>query len=125
MSPRTVAAAMLALGIACSRGGRGGESASLTVTPETALVTAGGPGVTLHARASGEAEAVTWSVAGPGSLTASRGDTTAYVPPERIAAEAVVVVTARMGGASDTAAITVAPAPGFVLREASVTTAAP
>jgi len=125
MSSRRLVPALvtLALGLACKGFGGKDEPSTLTVTPETATVTAGGPGVEVHAQAGGDVGLIEWTLEGPGSLTTSQGDTTAYVPPERVAAETSVTVTARMYEVKDTCAITVEPSPTFVLRGRAVTRA--
>jgi len=123
MSPRRVVLALvpLALGLACKGLVGKDDPSTLTVTPETATVTAGGPGVELHAQAGGDVGVIDWALEGPGALTASQGDTTAYVPPEHVTTETVVTVTARMYDVKDTCTITVEPSPTFVLHGRAVT----
>ena len=73
-------ACMVALAlVACSDGGGGGPS--LAVQSASATATTGGPAVALHAT-SGGSDTLSWSLAGPGALSATTGATVNYLPPD-------------------------------------------
>lgn len=115
---------VLAAGVllaACSAAGGVQEDSSLDVAPSATSVVAGEGTVTLTATVSGDVNVVSWTLAGPGSISPSQGLTTVYTPPTRVDADAAVTVTARMNELSRAVAITVHPAPpapvvGRVLR---------
>lgn len=101
-----VAAAVAAL-TACGGGG-GGASSSLALSLDQASTAPGGQAVPLHATAG--AVVPTWSLSGPGSLSATSGTDVVYTPPAMTpggeAATAVVTVSA--GGESRQAQISLA-----------------
>lgn len=86
LSRLSLVAVLLALG-SC---GGGGDSASLSppppatglqVTASASQVTAGGGEVILTATRPNSSHPVIWSISGPGTINASRGDSIRYLPP--------------------------------------------
>jgi hypothetical protein len=55
---------------------------SLTLRADATSVQAGAPSIGLHATLTGAQEAVTWTLAGPGRLSAASGADVTYVPPD-------------------------------------------
>jgi hypothetical protein len=115
-----VAAAPLALA-ACGGGGGGGSpapvptpaptpvptpspapSASLTVTPSATVATPSGTPITLTAVVVNSTASPTWSLSGPGTLSATSGAVVTYTPPATgaISANATAIVSAALTGAT-------------------------
>ncbi len=83
----------------------------VTVFPPTATVTAGAGTVALTGTLSPWASGtVSWSVSGAGTVYPLLGPNTTYTPPAAVAAPTDVVVTATVGTVHGSAAITVLPA---------------
>jgi predicted small lipoprotein YifL len=102
-----VAVAMIASLIAC--GGQGPATPSLSITPPSASVTAGGADVTFSAVLQNATGTVTWSLVGNGSITPNTGATTAYTPPAAVAAAETATLTATTGTLTASASITISP----------------
>lgn len=102
-----VAVAMIAGLIAC--GGQGPATPSLSITPPSASVTAGGADVTFTAVLQNATGTVTWSLVGNGSITPNTGATTAYTPPAAVAAAETATLTATTATLTANATITISP----------------
>ncbi len=102
------AAAFLAGLAAC--GGNGSPNPTLTVQGDAASATVGGAAVGVHATVAGSTLAPTWTLSGPGSLSASLGLDVKYVPPDPASfdSDAPVVVTATLGALSRSVQIALA-----------------
>ena len=101
---------------ACSRGGGddgGGACPAgsvVTITPSSARVTAGGPGVSFGGGVPNCTEMMNWSLSGPGSLDRNQGVPVLYTPPATVAALTTATLTATIGGLTRSATITIDPA---------------
>jgi len=116
-------AAVLVYSISCAMfvagcgGGGGGGSASpattLAVTSSASSATAGGPSIALTAVAD-SGGTVQWTLAGPGTLSASSGNAISYTPPlpDDLEAPGSVMITARLGALIQTVAVALATSPG-------------
>lgn len=106
-------AALWALALACGSGG--GDTASPSVKKEASLsvsvaaskVHVGGAAVAVLANLKNSSETVSWSLSGPGALTASSGAGTEFVPPATLAATQATKITAKAAGLSASASIQV------------------
>ena len=118
-----VAAMPLAL-VACGGGGGGSPTAPLTpppaptpapaaalvVTPSATTTTPGGASITLNAVVTNSTATPTWTLSGPGSLSAASGTSITYIPPASgsISANTTAIVSAALTGATtQTVSITV------------------
>jgi hypothetical protein len=121
------AVAMLPLALAACGGGGGGSptpapaptptptpspspTPALTVTPTATTTTPGGTSITLNAMVTNSTAVPTWTLTGPGSLSASSGTSIQYVPPASgsLDANATVTISAALTGATtQTVTITV------------------
>ena len=139
-----VAALPLALA-ACGGGGGGGTPAppqspppspspapapspgvSITVTPSATTTVQGGPTITLVAAVTGSTDTPTWTLTGPGSISASSGTTITYTPPAAgtLTANATVTIAAALTGATTqnvTLTVTVAALAGQTWSNATTT----
>ena len=135
-----VAALPLALA-ACGGGGGGGSPAppqsptpspapapgvSITVTPSTTSTVQGGAAITLVAAVTGSSDTPTWSLTGPGTLSASSGNTITYTPPGAgtLTANATATIAAAVTGATTqtvTLTITVSQLAGQAWTNATTT----
>jgi len=100
---------------ACSGGGGGGSSApTLAVTPSSSSATPGGGPVTLHAALIGSSATPTWTLAGPGTLSATSGTDVTYTPPATTLGDeaATATITASAAGVSSQAQIALAETDG-------------
>lgn len=85
-------------------------AATLAIAPASLEIPAGAVPQSFSVTVSGgEAEEVTWTLAGPGSVAPGTGPTTAYTPPPSVPGPQRATLTARLGKASASAAITVTP----------------
>ena len=114
-----VAALPLVL-VACGGGGGGGSSpapapapvptpspapapgASLVVTPSATTASPNGAAITLNAAVTGSTGTPTWTISGPGTLSATSGTVITYTPPdsEVFDANATVTISAALTGAT-------------------------
>jgi len=103
-------AAAVTLLAALSACGDGGSGPTLAVQDDAGSATVGGAAVGVHATVSGSAQAPVWTLAGPGSLSASSGADVRYLPPDPATydADATVVVTATLGPLSRSVQIALA-----------------
>ena len=93
-----------ALLVACSGGGGGGDGSgpSLSVTPSSTSTTPGGGTVTLHATLTGGSATPTWTLTGPGTLSATSGTDVIYTAPTTTPGNeaATATITANASGVS-------------------------
>jgi hypothetical protein len=112
-----VAALPLALA-ACGGGGGGGGTpappqspppspapapgVSIVVTPSATTTVQGGAAITLAAVVTGSSDTPTWTLTGPGTLSASSGNTITYTPPGAgsLTANATATISAAVTGAT-------------------------
>lgn len=96
---------------ACRGSGGIAPRLTVTVTPATATVSAGGAGVTFTAEVRGSTDDPVWTLSGPGSVAPATGKTTTYTPPS--SADGTVTLTATVTttgrSASGSAIITIIP----------------
>jgi hypothetical protein len=81
----------------------------LSLTPSSVTVTAGGTQVTFSATLTSSTATITWTLTGSGTLSTTSGASTSYTPPASIAAQETATITARAGGLTATATITINP----------------
>jgi hypothetical protein len=104
----------LAILAACGGGGGGGAATpaptTLSITSDATTTASAGAPVRLHAADASSGSTPTWTLAGPGSLSATTGADITYTPPdaESLTESATAVVTASADGVSKQIAITVA-----------------
>lgn len=84
---------------------------SLTVTPASATVTAGGSGTAFTATLQNSSDAIFWSLTGNGTISVNTGATTTYTPPATVAAAETATLTATAGALTSSATITINPPP--------------
>jgi hypothetical protein len=82
---------------------------TLEVHPATITVAAGGPGFDAVGGLSDCPAMVQWSLAGPGSLSATEGIPVRYTPPATVPATTTATLTARAAGLTDTIVVTITP----------------
>ena len=113
----SVSLGALAILAACGGGGGGGEAtpaapapATLSITSDTTTTASAGAPVRLHAADANSTSMPTWTLAGPGSLSATTGADITYTPPdaESLTEAATAVVTASADGVSKQITIAVA-----------------
>jgi sugar lactone lactonase YvrE len=90
---------------------------TINVNPKTQEVTAGATPITINATVTNASSVVIWSLTGPGSISPTTAASTKYTPPaaNALQTQATATITARLqdGSAlSDTATLTLKPAPG-------------
>lgn len=91
--------------------GAGGGAPTLSISPSSTTVTAGGAPVNFSATLTGASGTINWSLTGPGSLSATSGTSTAYTPPASVASATSATLTATSGSLTATASITINPPP--------------
>ena len=110
---------------ACGGGGGGGTptapltptpaptpSASVVVTPSATTTAPNGAAITLNAVVTGSTATPTWTLTGPGTLSASSGNVITYTPPdsEDFDADGTAIVTASLtGGATQSVTLVLTP----------------
>lgn len=96
-------------------------AASLAITASAARVPAGGAAVAIAADVQNSSQAVSWSLSGPGSLSALTGPSISYVPPAASAVSSATdaTITATLGSITRTVVVTVARAAGSEWQVAS------
>jgi hypothetical protein len=115
--PRWLASVpLLCLAIACGGGsgnnnGGGGNNPSLSISPPSSTVIAGGSPVNFTATLANTTGTVSWALSGPGSIDPATGDTTSYTPPASVASATTATLTATSGSLTASATITVNPPP--------------
>jgi len=78
---------------------------TVVVSPASVELLAGGSPVEFTASVTGSGAPITWSLDGPGKLSATSGPAVLYTPPDAVAAMVQVEVTAASGGGSGSARI--------------------
>jgi hypothetical protein len=92
---RVSAAGVLLLCLGCgSSGGNNNNNPSLSVSPSTTTVIAGGTAVSFTATLSNATGTVSWTLTGPGSITPLTGTNTSYTPPAAVASATTATLTA-------------------------------
>ncbi len=94
---------------------------TLTLSPSSLTIVAGTAGVNISANLLGSTETVNWTLEGVGSLSNTSGKTTVYTPPSSVTTAQTVKLTARAGALSQSATLTVTPAPKLSLSPSSAT----
>lgn len=108
---------LLSLGLACGGGsgnnGGGGNTPSLSISPPSATVIAGGSPVNFTATFANTTGTATWNLTGPGSMSVdpSNGNGASYTPPASVASATSATLTATSGTLTASATITVNPPP--------------
>jgi hypothetical protein len=106
---------LLCLALACGGGsgnnGDGGNNPSLSISPPSSSVIAGGSPVNFTATLANTTGTVSWALSGPGSIDPATGDSTSYTPPASVASSTPATLTATSGSLTASATITVSPPP--------------
>lgn len=102
-------ATLLSFSLACSSGGSGGPS--LSISPPSLTITAGSTPAGFTATLNGTSATISWSLAGPGSLTGTTGATTTYTPPaaDTLPTATTATLTATAGTLTANATININP----------------
>lgn len=91
--------------------GGGAVAPTLSVSPKTQVVSAGGGAVELNAALANSSEPITWSISpSVGTLSATSGAKVSYTPPANLSGSTTVTLTASVGSLSDSSSFTVNPA---------------
>ena len=91
--------------------GGGAVAPTLSVSPKTQVVSAGGGAVELNAALANSSEPITWSISpSVGTLSATSGAKVSYTPPPTVGSSTTITLTASVGSLSDSASFTVNPA---------------
>ena len=100
--------------VACSGGGGGGSAPSLALTPASTSTTPGGAAVALHAAVTGSGATPSWTLSGPGTLSAASGTDVTYTPPAATPGNeaATATITASVAGQSKQAQVALAEVDG-------------
>jgi hypothetical protein len=119
---------LLCLTVACggesgnNDGGGGGNTASLSISPASLTLIAGGGPVIFTADLATATATVSWTLSGPGSIDPASGNSisyassasyisTSYTPPASVASATTATLTATSGTRTASATITVNPPP--------------
>lgn len=88
---------------------------SIEVSPTSVKLRAGDPAQTFTATVRNSSASVSWSLGGPGSLSATSGTSTQYTPPATLSGPASATLTASLSGTGKTAQadIALSPPPGW------------
>jgi len=117
---------LLCLSLACGGGsgnnGGGGNDPSLSITPSSTTVIAGGSPVNFTGALANTTGTISWALTGPGSITPASGDTTSYTPPASVASATTATLTATSGTLTASATITVNPPPTITVAGTVVNT---
>jgi hypothetical protein len=100
---------MAALVLACGRPPADNPN-GIEIHSASETLTAGGKPVTLSATVPNGGEGITWSLSGPGSLSAASGASIVYFPPTCVVSPTQALVTAASGASSATLALGITPA---------------
>lgn len=87
--------------------GGDGKQATLSVSPVSFTVPAGGPTQTFTATVTDASGTVAWTLEGLGSLSTNTGETTTYTPPALASSDTTATLTAALSGTSLTAKATI------------------
>ncbi|MGN6527436.1 MAG: hypothetical protein ACTHL8_13700 [Burkholderiaceae bacterium] len=109
-----IAALAALVSLSACGGGSSSPGPTLTASAASTSATAGGQSVALTAVAANSTDTVTWSLSGPGSLSATTGATVDYIPPapDALNAGTQATITATLGTLTQTVVLNVATAPG-------------
>ncbi|HZJ52960.1 MAG TPA: hypothetical protein VFD38_02385 [Myxococcaceae bacterium] len=106
---------VLSLVVGCGGGSGnnngGGNNPSLTISPASSTVIAGGSPVNFTATLANATGSVSWALSGPGSINPTTGDATSYTPPASVTSSTTATLTATAAGLTASATITVDPPP--------------
>lgn len=88
---------------------------SIELSPTSAKLRAGDPAQTFTATVRNSSASVSWSLSGPGSLSATSGTSTQYTPPATLSGPASATLRASLSGTGKTAQadIALSPPPGW------------
>jgi len=104
---------LLCLAVACgggsgnNDGGGGGNTPSLSISPASSTVIAGGAPVKFTANLANATGTVSWALTGPGSIDPASGNSTSYTPPASVASATTATLTATSGTLTASATIAV------------------
>ncbi len=112
-------AALVLFSLACS--GSGSGSPSLSVSPTLLTVAAGSGATRFTATLTGASETVSWTLSGPGTISAASGLTTSYTPPASVGTATAATLRASAGSLTASANITVNPPPSIIVTGTLVT----
>ncbi|QDQ26927.1 DUF839 domain-containing protein [Chitinimonas arctica] len=90
---------LLMLG-ACGGGGTENQSGNMTLAASASEVVVGASASPITLTATGQAGTVSWTLTGPGSLSATTGSSVQYTPPATVAADESVTISASVNGGS-------------------------
>jgi hypothetical protein len=107
MSVRIGIAGAVLLSFCFACGGSGSSGPSLTISPPSLTITTGSTPAGFTANLTGSSSPISWSLAGPGSISATSGSTTSYTPPANLAAATTATLTATAGSLTANATITI------------------
>jgi hypothetical protein len=82
---------------------------SLVISPGSLTITSGSTAAGFTATETGATNTIAWSLAGPGTISATSGPTTSYTPPAGLAASTTATLTATAGTLTANATITINP----------------
>jgi hypothetical protein len=98
--------------------------ASLSLSPTTLTLTAGDSAKTFNATLTNSSAIVTWSLAGPGTLSATTGPSIQYTPPENLSDSSTASLVASAAGINRSAQITINPKPRLTITPTNPTLSA-
>lgn len=114
---------LLCLAVACGGGsgnddGGGGNNPSLSISPASSTVIAGGSPVNFTATLANTTGTISWALSGPGSIDPATGASTSYTPPASVASSTTATLTATSGSLTASATLTVNPPPTITVAGA-------
>ena len=110
-------AVFAAMAISACGGGGGGDTApapTLVLTASATSAPAGGEDVAINAVTANVSGTISWTLSGPGSLSAATGNQTSYVPPlpSQLGTATDATITATIGTVYQTVKVSLTTAPG-------------
>lgn len=81
---------------------------TLSVSPGSSNVSAGGAAITFSATVQNSAETVSWAYTGPGSIAPPSGPATSYTPPASVTGVTSGSLSATLGGTGETVTVPIA-----------------
>jgi hypothetical protein len=81
----------------------------ISISPSSRAFVAGAVGASFDATLNGSSETITWTLAGPGTLSETTGASVIYTPPATITTLAIATLTASAGTLTANATVSVAP----------------
>ena len=88
---------------------------SLSLSPTTLTITAGDTAKPFNATLTNSSATITWSLAGPGTLSATTGPSIQYTPPENLSDSTTASLVASAAGINRSAQITINPKPKLTI----------